>query len=189
MSEITELVQAYRRGDSAALDDLIAQIYPELRRVARSQLRRLRFGQTLDTTALVNEAYIKLAHSSGLEVTDRSHFLAIVARAMRMILVDHARARSAQKRGGEEAPITLDVNRVAAKQSACDVVDLERAMEGLTELDPRLCRIVECRFYAGMTVEETAAALDVSQRTVLRDWKRARAWLIKDLADHRKPAV
>jgi RNA polymerase sigma factor (TIGR02999 family) len=183
VSEITELLDAYRRGDEAALGELVPRLYPELRRLARAQLRRRRTGETLDTTALVNEAYLKLAESGRIAIEDRCHLLSIVARAMRMILVDHARSQRALKRGGAASPLTLDAAQIAAVRPVpLDVLDLERALGRLDELDPRLCRIVECRYFAGMSEPETASALDLSVRTVQRDWKRARAWLRKDLS-------
>jgi RNA polymerase sigma factor (TIGR02999 family) len=164
----------------AALDALADQLYPELRRLARTQLRRLRPGQTLDTTSLVHEAYVKLVGASGF--ASRAHFLASCARAMRHILVNAARDRVAQKRGGGEAARSLASEEIAASNSIeAEVLAVAQALQRLGDLDERLCRVVECRFYAGMTEEETATALGVSDRTVRRDWLRARAWLKSDL--------
>lgn len=163
-----------------SLDDLAERLYPELHRLARMQLRRLRPGQTLNTTALVHEAYVKLMGSAGF--ADRGHFLAASARAMRHILVNAARDRLADKRGGGAALIPLDEVQVADERAHCnEVLAVGQALERLRELDERLCRVVECRFYAGMTEEETAVALNVSDRTVRRDWLRARAWLKSDM--------
>jgi RNA polymerase sigma factor (TIGR02999 family) len=189
VSEITELLAADRSGDDAVFDRLVPRLYPELRRLARAQLRRRGPGETLDTTSLVNETYLKLAEANRIAAGDRCHLLSIVARAMRMILVDHARSRHALKRGGESEPVTLDATQIAsADRVRIDVLDLERAMERLAEIDRRLCRIVECRYFGGMTEPETAEALAISVRTVQRDWKRARAWLRKDLSSGAGPA-
>jgi RNA polymerase sigma factor (TIGR02999 family) len=173
-------LDAARDGGEGALDALVEALYAELRVVARGQLRRLRPGQTLDTTALVHEAYVKLVGAS--DFVDRSHFLAASARAMRHILVNAARRKLADKHGGGQPAITLDGCDVADQQAHyTEVVAVGQALERLREIDERLCRLVECRFYAGMTEEETAVALDISDRTVRRDWLRARAWLKHEL--------
>ncbi|MBD8526959.1 ECF-type sigma factor [Pseudomarimonas arenosa] len=161
---------------SADLDALSARLYPDMRRLARAQLRRLRPGQTLDTTALVHEAYLKLGRSA--EFADRGHFLAASARAMRHILVNAARDRLAAKRGGGATDLELqEADGAGDIQPALHVLDVARAMEDLQRLDARLCRLVECRYFAGMTDQETALALGLSERSVRRDWLRARAWL------------
>ncbi len=165
-----------RSGASDDLDALADALYPELRRIARAQLRRLRPGHTLDTTGLVHEAYVKMVGFD--DFADRSHFLAASARAMRHILINTARRKLTDKRGGGVQPVTLEDHEVAADHAPfVEILSVGQALERLRELDERLCRVVECRFYAGMTEDETAAALGVSERTVRRDWLRARAWL------------
>jgi len=158
-------------------------LYNDLRQVAHRQLGRLRFGHTLDTTMLVHEAYLKLNDSHPIECTDRAHFLAILGCAMRQIIVDYARRRSALKRGGDLARVTFDESEIAVNQDVDQLIALDGALTRLSELDPRLVRIVECRFYAGMTENETADALGVSKSTVQRDWIRARAWLRRALGE------
>ncbi len=171
----TALAHARREGPDA-LDGLVEALYPDLRRIAHAQLRRLRPGSTLDTTSLVHEAYVKMIGSS--DFAGRSHFLAASARAMRHILVNAARRKLAIKHGQGRTPDPLDEHQVADERSRfAEVLAIGEAVEGLREIDERLCRVVECRFYAGMTEEETAASLGVSDRTVRRDWLRARAWL------------
>ena len=180
---ITLLLQAYAGGDRAAFDQLVPLIYEELRRIARNHLRRTQRGATLDTNGLVHEAYLKLAGQKGMRVEDRGHFLAIAARAMRQIIVSRARARVAAKRGGGDIRMTLDEERVAAagENQAEWLLDLDRALEGLRERDERLARTVECRFFAGLSEDETAEALGVSLRTAQRNWMRARAWIRSEL--------
>ena len=179
--EVQAALAAARRGGSGALDPLIEVLYPELRRIARAQLRRLRHGQTLDTTSLVNETYLKMVGAS--DFNDRSHFLAASARAMRHILINAARRKLAEKHGGGREEVALD-DRDGSDEGGfyLEILAVGRALARLAELDERLCRVVECRFYAGMTEEETATALEVSDRTVRRDWLRARAWLKHELA-------
>ncbi len=179
--EVQSALELARRGGAGALDPLVEVLYPELRRIARAQLRRLRPGQTLDTTSLVNEAYVKMIGAS--DFNDRSHFLAASARAMRHILINAARRKLADKHGGGRADVTLEDRDVAdERRHFVEILAISQALEGLAEIDERLCRLVECRFYAGMTEEETAVALGVSDRTVRRDWLRARAWLKHELA-------
>jgi RNA polymerase sigma factor (TIGR02999 family) len=179
--EVQAALAAARRGGPGALDPLIEVLYPELRRIARAQLRRLRPGQTLDTTSLVNETYLKMVGAS--DFNDRNHFLAASARAMRHILINAARRKLADKHGAGWEQVALD-DRDGGDECGpyLEVLAIGRALERLAELDERLCRVVECRFYAGMTEEETATALEVSDRTVRRDWLRARAWLKHELA-------
>jgi RNA polymerase sigma factor (TIGR02999 family) len=181
--DITLLLQAYAGGDRAAFDQLVPLIYDELRRIARNHLRRTQRGATLDTNGLVHEAYLKLAGQKGMRVEDRGHFLAIAARAMRQIIVSRARARVAAKRGGGDIRMTLDEERIAAagQTQAEWLLDLDRALEGLRERDERLARTVECRFFAGLSEDETAEALGVSLRTAQRNWMRARAWIRSEL--------
>lgn len=180
--EVQAALAAARRGGPDALDALIEVLYPELRRIARAQLRRLRPGQTLDTTSLVHEAYVKMIGAS--DFADRSHFLAASARAMRHILVNAARRKLADKHGGGRSPDSLDGKDVPDENAHyLEVLTVGQAIERLRDLDERLCQVVECRFYAGMTEEETAEALEVSDRTVRRDWLRARAWLRLELGN------
>lgn len=176
--DITRLLLECGEGDRAAFDRLMPLVYAELHRVARRQLRLLRPGDTLGTTGLVHEAYIKLVDQERADWRDRNHFLSIAARAMRQILVDYAKRRSREKRGGGAAPVTLDEARVAATQpDEAWLLDVDAALEQLEELHPRLPRVVECLYFAGYTQEETARALGVSALTVWRDWQCARAWL------------
>jgi RNA polymerase sigma factor (TIGR02999 family) len=176
---IRQLLAAHRRGDGEALGRVVPLLYQDLRRLARRQLRRGRGGGTLNTTALVHEAYLKVAGKDDWE--SRSHFLAVASMAMRQVMVNLARDRSAQKRGGGERPETLDEAEVMAREQAAEVLAVDAALGRLKEIDERLCRLVECRFFAGLTEEETAAALEVSPRTVQRDWVRARGWLRREL--------
>lgn len=177
--EITELLVDLRSGDRAALDRLFDLVYQDLHLRAHRQLGGRSPGGTLDTTALVHETYLKLSDASQLELEDRRHFFAVAARAMRQIAVDHARRSLAQKRGGGAAMVTLDPSRLAADHEdvPTDIVALDRALGELTALDERLARTVELRFFAGLSVEETAELLGVSERTVKRDWRKARAFL------------
>lgn len=178
---ITELLVAHGEGDKDAFDRLVPAVYRELRRIARGQLRSERPGQTLDPTALVNEAYVKLVDESGVEWQSRSHFFAIAARTMRRILIDHIRRRTAQKRGGGVAPLELDAERIAVDEQAEVLLALDRALENLSSINDRLTRVVEYRFFAGMNEEEVAEVLGVSVRTVRRDWVQAKAWLLEEL--------
>lgn len=182
-TRIDRLLVASREGDPDALDRLFPLLYDDLRRIARGHLRRERDGHTLSTTALVHEAYVGLAEGSG-EWTDRTHFLAVASTAMRHVLVDYARRRNAQKRGGDRVRVTLDGSMARADTSAdtADLIALNDALRRLGEKDPRLERVVECRFFGGMTVAETASALDTSQRTVERAWTRARTYLYRALS-------
>ena len=177
---VTQLLIAYRDGDREAFDRLVPMVYDDLRRIARRQLRR-GGPQTLNTTGLVHEAYLKLVDPSQVDWQDRGHFLAVSARAMRQVIIGYARKRSAVKRGGGERPVTLDEAQVAVDEQADRLLALDRALERLGARDPRLARVVECRFFAGLSEEETAQALGVSLRTAQRDWMRARAWLKEEL--------
>jgi RNA polymerase sigma factor (TIGR02999 family) len=175
--EITRLIQEHRQGSRDALDRLFPLVYDELRRMAHRALLRERASHTLNTTALVHEAYLRLVDQHGANWNDRVHFLAIAATAMRRILVDYARRQKRLKRGGEQRPVTLDDAMLVADQRADTLLALDEALSGLGALNERLARVVECRFFAGLTTEETAVALQVTTRTVERDWQKARAWL------------
>jgi RNA polymerase sigma factor (TIGR02999 family) len=179
--ELTELLRAYAAGDAEALDRLVPLVYDDLRRVARGQLRRGIRGAVLDTTALVHEAWFKLSAGGDVAWQDRGHFLAVSARAMRQVIVDEARRRNAGKRGGGQAGAALDESRLASAGDAFQVLAIDQALDRLAARGPRLARVVECRFFAGLGEEETAEALGVSLRTVQREWTRARAWLREDL--------
>jgi RNA polymerase sigma factor (TIGR02999 family) len=176
--EVTRLLEAARHGEDDALDRIVPLVYDELRRMAARQLRRERAGHTLHATALVHEAYLKLAGSGTVEAVDRGHFMAIAARAMRQVLVDHARRRNAEKRGGDWEQTTLSDGDKPLEFQPEELLALDRALD---ELDERQRQVVECRFFAGMEEEEIAVALGVSARTVRRDWVKARAWLYRSL--------
>lgn len=180
--EVTELLYALREGDPDAFDRLVPLVYQDLRRIARGHLRRGRRGETLDTTGLVHEAYVKMVHQTGIGFEDRSHFLAVAAVAMRQIIISNARRHMAAKRGGGATPVTLDERRIAVEQQADQLVAIDDALERLAAFDPRLGQVVECRFFAGLSEEETAEAMGVSLRTAQRDWMRARAWLKEELS-------
>jgi RNA polymerase sigma factor (TIGR02999 family) len=178
-AEVTRLLIAWREGDEQAPGELFTVLYQELRGLAHALLRRQRHQESLPTTGLVHEAYLKLANRSRLDLRDRGHFLALAARAMRQVVVDHARRRAAGKRGGAIA--VLDEEKAAAGLPTVDILALDEALSRLEGLEPRLSRIVEMRFFAGFSVEETAGALGLSERTVKRDWQKARAFLHAEL--------
>lgn len=180
--EITRVLAAARAGDGAALDRLMPLVYDELRQAARRQLRRERGGHTLDTCALVHEAYLKLNHLDRLQWQDRSHFFAVSARVMRQVLIDHAVARAADKRGGGAAVMTLDGQEPAVEDRAQQYVELDEALQRLESVNPRQCRVVEYRYFLGLSAEETAEQLGISLATVKRDWNVARAFLHAELA-------
>lgn len=181
--EITRLLEALHEGDEHALDELFNVVYDDLRRVARGQRAGWRGGETLNTTALVHEAYLKLSRGGGERWQDRGHFFAVVSKAMRRILIDRARHSSAQRRGGGETPGSLtDVPAPALPPGVREeLLSLDSALGRLEALDPRQARIVECRFFAGLDVEETAEAVGVSTATVKRTWRSAQAWLYREL--------
>ncbi len=180
--EITRLLHAHAGGDRGAIDQLVPLVYEQLRRIARRQLARDGRPQTLSTTSLVHEAYMQLADESGVAWQNRSHFFAICARAMRRILVDAARRRGAAKRGGSLPRLEVDPSLIGVDGQTELVLAVDQALGRLAGVEPRLERVVECRYFAGMSEEETAEALAVSLRTVQRDWMRARAWLQRELA-------
>ena len=180
--DVTKLLQAWQRGDAGALDQLLPLIYDELRRVARARLRAERQGHTLQATALVHEAYLRLFCTAGATPRDRTHLFALAARVMRQILVDHARRKEARKRGGTETLIALDESVAAPRIARVDLRALDEALTELSALDPRLGRIVELKFFAGLNIHETAEALQTSTSTVERDWTVARAWLHQRLS-------
>lgn len=179
--DITGLLVKWRAGDRAALDAVIPLVYRELQAVARARLRHERDGLALQTTLLVHEAYLRLVNLRRLAVESRTHFLAIAARLMRQVLVDHARREHAQKRGGGLELLAVDAAEPAAPPMTIDALALDRALDELAAQEERLSRIVELKFFAGLTNDEAAEALDVSRATVERDWAFAKAWLYKRL--------
>ena len=180
--EITSLLIAHRDGNREAFEQLVPLVYEDLRRIARRQLARHRAQGTLNTTALVHEAYLKLVDQTRVEVNDRNHFFAIAARAMRQIIIDYARKRTAQKRGGGVRPISLDQVQVGVAEQADMLLAIDGALEKLSQLNERLTRVFECRYFAGLSDQETADALSMSLRTVQRDWMKGKAWLRRELA-------
>ena len=181
-TEITALLQAHAAGDAAALEELLPRVYGELRRIARIRLRRERSGHTLAATDLVHEAYLKLLPVERVDWRSRAHFFAIASRAMRNVLVDHAVRRGAAKRGAGVAVLVIDEHDAAAEQPLDELIALSEALTRLEQLDARQAQVVECRFFGGMTEEETALALDVTSRTIRSDWVKARGWLRQALA-------
>ena len=179
--EITRLLNALGDGKQDALDDLIPLVYDMLRAVARRQLRSERPDHTLSSTGLVHEAYLELASLDNARFADRAHFFAVAARAMRHILIDYAVQRKAQKRGGDRQRVGLDEVILQIDDKAEDLVAVNDALSRLESMDERLVRVVECRVFAGLTIEETAKSLGISEATVSRDWTRARAWLNREL--------
>ncbi len=180
--EITQLLHAHRKGEEGAFDRLIELVYPKLYGVARRQLARQPKEATLGATSLVNEAYLQLVRETGVEWQDRGHFYSIAALTMRRILVDQARKRLAAKRGSGQTPITLDLHQLGMESQAELILAVDQALEELAAFNERLARVVECRYFAGLNNQETASALEVSSRTVERDWLRARAWLAEKLS-------
>jgi RNA polymerase sigma factor (TIGR02999 family) len=185
--EVTGLLVAWRSGETDAVDRLFTAVYDDLRRVARHQLRRERAGHTLDTTALVHEAYIRLVDQTRTEWVDRAQFFAIASRVMRRILVDHARRRHSAKRGGARVTVTLGaatdepVAQTVADERAATLLAVDEALNRLAVRDARLARVVECRFFGGLTDAETGAVLGITERTVQRDWAKAKDWLYREL--------
>lgn len=180
--DVTELLLGWQRGDPGALDRLLPLVYAELRRLARAHLRRERPGHTLQPTALVHEAYVRLVGGRGRTPQNRTQLFALAARLMRQILVDHARRKLASKRGGSATLVDLAESIEAAPAASLDLLALDEALTELHGLDPRLCRIVELRFFAGLTIDETAETLGVSTATVERDWSVSRSWLHQRLS-------
>jgi RNA polymerase sigma-70 factor, ECF subfamily len=180
--DITALLAAWKDGDEEALKRLVSVVYPEMRKIARAHLARRSASQTLESAALANEAYLKLIRAKGIECHDRSHFFAVCAQMIRRILVDHARNRQRAKRGGGAVQVTLDEAVVSPQTTGVDVIALDEALQGLSEVDPRKCRVVELRFFGGLSIEESAEVLEVSPETVMRDWRMAKAWLYRELS-------
>ena len=180
--DLSELIRAWGAGDNEALGRLVASLYPELRRIARRQLRRRRTGHSLESAAVANEAYVKLVRAGGVKCENRVHFLALCAQITRRILVDHARSRASGKRGGDAVRVTLHDAVREATTDGVDTLALNEALESLSKMDPRKGRVVELRYFGGLSLEETAEALSISPETVKRDWRMARAWLFGALS-------
>jgi RNA polymerase sigma factor (TIGR02999 family) len=180
-SEITRTLIRFSKGDNSALDFLLPAIYDELRRLAAAQLQHERPGHTLQPTALAHEAYLRLVNQRDVTWQNRAHFLGVAAQAMRRILADHARRHRAEKRGGDAVRVTIDESDLPAAPSDVMADELDVALEDLARLEPRHARIVELRFFGGLTIEETAEVVGVSPATVKRDWMLARAWLYREL--------
>ncbi|HZR65483.1 MAG TPA: sigma-70 family RNA polymerase sigma factor [Terriglobales bacterium] len=180
-SEVTELLVRWRGGDREALDALLPLVYDELRRIARHYLQGERSGHTLQSTALVNEAYVRMVAQDFPEWQSRAHFFAVAAQLMRQILVDYARSHRASKRGGNVYKVTLDEAEGQPVKTDVDILALDEALKELAEMDPQQSRVVELKFFAGLSIEHTAEVLGVSPSTVKRDWVTARAWLYREL--------
>jgi RNA polymerase sigma factor (TIGR02999 family) len=181
-ADVTALLVRWREGDKAALDALIPVVYEDLRRIARARLRHEPGAHSIQTTALVHEVYLRLIDRNRVSLENRTHFLALTARLMRQILVDHARRRRAAKRGGSDTMMTLADVAPGLAPNIVDVIALDAALEGLARVEERLSRVVELKFFAGFTIDEMAAALDVSPATIERDWTIAKAWLYQHLS-------
>jgi RNA polymerase sigma factor (TIGR02999 family) len=182
VQDVTVLLQAWSKGDKSALDQLTPMIYTELERLARRYMAREQSGHTLETGALLNEAFLRLVHWKTARWENRSHFYGLAAQIMRRVLVDHARSRSFQKRGGKARPVALDEAVVVSPERSPDLVELDEALERLATFDPRKSQVVELRFFGGLSNEETAEVLGLSPFTVIRDWNLAKAWLQRELS-------
>jgi RNA polymerase sigma factor (TIGR02999 family) len=180
-NEVSKLLKDWGEGDESALNKLIPLVYEELRRIAHYQMARERAGHTLQTTALVNEVYLRLLGAMNVSWQDRAHFFSLSAQLMRRVLVDHARGRGRAKRGGAIKKLSLDESLAIPAGQATDIAELDDALNLLAAVDARKAKTVELRFFGGFSVEETAKILDVSVRTVMNDWKFAKAWLLREL--------
>jgi RNA polymerase sigma-70 factor, ECF subfamily len=183
--EITDLLQAWRQGDEHALEKLTPQVYRELHRAAKRCMKAERDGHTLETTGLINELFLRLMDLKRINWQNRAHFFALCARQMRRILTDQARARQSHKRGRGVQPISLDAAPLVSAQPQPEVLAVDGALNALARVDPRKCQVVELRFFGGLSVEETAEVLKVSPDTVVRDWRLAKAWLLRELSQER----
>lgn len=180
--DATGLLRAWNDGDESALNQLMPLIERELHRLARAYMQRERQGHTLQATALVNEVFLRLANGSTPEWRDRAHFVGIAARLMRRVLVDHARSRGYQKRGGGAQPVPLDEAMAVTSEMTIEVLAVDRALDAFAQIDARKSQVVELRFFGGLSVEETAEVLGISVETVKRDWRFAKLWLARELA-------
>ena len=181
--EVTQLLADWGKGDRSALDKLLPLVHSELRRIAQRQMSQERPGHTLQATALVNEAYLKLAGQQGFDWQNRAHFFAVCAQVMRHILIDHARAHGREKRGGGAIQVSLNDALVVAGDRAAHFIALDEALRVLERLDPQKGKIVELRYFGGLSIEEAAEVLNVSPRTVRREWQRAKAWLYRMMTE------
>ena len=188
-SDVTELLLKWKDGDASALDRLMPLVYDELRRLARRCLRRERAGHTMQTTTLVHEAYLRLIDANRIPWEDRAHFFAIAAQLMRRVLVDEARKRHFKKRGGEFTRISLDEAMTVSRERERELMALDEALDRLATFAARKCRVVELRFFAGMSIEETAAALNISTDIVKREWRTAKLWLLHELGGDVRQSV
>jgi RNA polymerase sigma factor (TIGR02999 family) len=179
--QISQLLVAWSNGDQAALDQLMPLVYGELRKMARRYMRGQPAGHTLQTTALIHEAYLKLVGQQEKRWRNRAHFFGVAAQAMRHILVDYARSGQAAKRGGEARGVSLDETALVTQDRAAELVALDDALNDLAELAPRQSRVVELRYFGGLSVEETAEVMKVSPETIMRDWRMAKTWLLRQL--------
>lgn len=178
---VSQLLVAWSRGDEAALEQLTPLVYDELHRMARRYMRRENPGHTLQTSALVNEAYLRLVDQRNVSWQNRSHFFGIASQLMRRILVDHARSHARQKRGGNAERLSLDASTILTKERGADLLAIDEALSKLAELDPQKSRIVEMKFFGGLTNDEVAECLNVSSRTIEREWRKSKAWLKAEL--------
>lgn len=181
--KITELLKAHASGDGSALDELMPLVYDKMREMAHFRLLSEQPGHTLNTTDLVHEAYLKLAHFNRIDWESRAHFYGMASQVMRNVLVDFAVKKKAEKRGGNRHRVTLDKQNLATEVNLNDVLSIHQALEQLAEIDERPVKVVECRFFGGLTLEETAKALNISTATVSRDWNMAKAWLNRELTE------
>ena len=181
--EVTQLLAEWGKGDRSALDKLFPLVQAELRRIARRQMSQERPGHTLQATALINEAYLKLLGQAGFEWHNRAHFFAVCAQIMRHILIDHARAQARDKRGGGAIQVSLEEAAVIAGEKAEHLIALDEALLFLERLDAQKAKIVELRYFGGLSIEETADVLDISPRTVRREWQRSKAWLYRIISE------
>jgi len=181
-ADLTAMLDAWRNGDQAALDRLVAVVYPEIRRLARRQLASRRPGDSLESVGLANEVYLKLVRAGGIACENRVHFLALCAQIMRRIVVDHARERASVKRGGGVGKVPIEDDLLAPAGHGVGLIDLDGALEALARLDPRKGRLVELRYFGGLTIDEAAEVLQVSPGTAKRDWLLAKAWLLAELS-------
>ncbi|MGI8470140.1 MAG: sigma-70 family RNA polymerase sigma factor [Pyrinomonadaceae bacterium] len=180
--EVTEILQKWREGDSKAAERLFPLVYDELKRQARAYLRRERPNHTLQPTALVHEAYLRMVDRTALTAENRTHFFALASRVMRQILVDHARRRNAGKRGGAAELFSLENMDILPAQSAADLLELDEALQKLEKIDNRKCRVVDMRFFGGLKEKEIAEVLGITEKTVRRDWQFAKLWLYRELS-------
>jgi RNA polymerase sigma factor (TIGR02999 family) len=181
--EVTQLLIDWSRGDQAALDSLMPLVYEELRRMANRYMRRERVGHTLQTTALINEAYLRLIEQQHVQWHSRAHFFAIAAQLMRRILVDYARSHTRAKRGGGALRVSLNEATVSSPERGVELIALDDALQRLAVIDPRKSQVVELRFFGGLSIEDAAAVLKVTPMTVVRDWKTAKAWLHREISN------